>query len=154
MKKIVIVLIALTVCITGFSQTGTRTKRVIKIDDFEFHCDSCTVEEALKEAQETYYEAVADVNAHDSYEKSQKRVMIHGVDMSDIQSDENCSVYLVVKIDSLGNVVECRSTSKTNTYNNQLIDQVIKLVKEQVKYSQKDTVYFEFDEIRVNIMAN
>lgn len=65
------------------------------------------------------------------------RKLIVQPDFSGIRSDENCMIYLRVKIDANGNIVGTPQNDRdqTTTSNSVIIDEVIRRVKAQAKYN-------------------
>jgi len=155
-----------------------KTTRTIKIDDFEFTCDDCSFEEAIELAKESYYEALADVNVMDDNEKNHseefkqdekskidtrqpnnlkiKRVLISKPNTSQITSEETCKITLFIKIDESGKVVGTPTVDRVNTTtsNADLINQVIVLVKAEVKYTPVVGAIVEKKRLTIQVKSN
>lgn len=85
-----------------------------------------------------------------------KRRLISKPNTNSIQSDENCTIVLRVKIDASGDIIGTPTVDrdKTKTSNTVLINQVIAIVKSQSKYSEKKGAAPEGVILTVNISAN
>lgn len=67
-----------------------------------------------------------------------QRIMITSLDLSGIQSDESCTVYLRIKIDPDGDIVGTPQnvSSKTTTTNSSVINEVVRRVKAQLRFNK------------------
>ena len=71
-----------------------------------------------------------------------------------IYSDEPQTIYLKLTVNAEGEVVGGKSTSKTTTTDQRIINQVLTNVKSQVRYSKKPGASLEFVYLTVNVRAN
>lgn len=68
-----------------------------------------------------------------------KRTIIEKPSTASVDSDENCSILLKVRVDADGNVIGTPTVvrdSRTTTSNSVVLNEVVRLVKEKAKYSK------------------
>lgn len=68
-----------------------------------------------------------------------KRTIIEKPSTASVDSDENCSILLKVRVDADGNVIGTPTAirdNRTTTSNSSVINEVVRLVKEQAKFSK------------------
>lgn len=88
-------------------------------------------------------------------EDSPIRKQISSVDLSGIQTDSDETIMLQIAIDGGGNVTKASVIkSKTTTTDQALIDQVIKEVKRQLKYSRNTGAALKYEVYTVKLRAN
>lgn len=81
------------------------------------------------------------------------RVRYGNPNSDNIYSDENHSISLKLTVNAEGEIVSGKSTSKTTTTDQRIINQVITNVKSQVKYSKKPGAGLEFVFLTVKVNA-
>lgn len=158
--------------VNGTIKLQEQSIHTIKIDDFEMSCDDCTVEQLVKDALATYYEALADINNPDNqamksnnttsdptkYEKhvKVKRYLVSHPNTNNISSEENCSIVLSIIVAPDGSIVGkpiCVKQSST-TNNVKLINQVIEAVRTQTKFNEVEMTGNTREIITIRISAN
>jgi hypothetical protein len=82
------------------------------------------------------------------------RVRYGNPNNDNIYSDEPQTIYLKLTVNAEGEVVGGKSTSKTTTTDQRIINQVLTNVKSQVRYSKKAGASLEFVYLTVNVRAN
>ena len=82
------------------------------------------------------------------------RVRYGNPNNDNIYSDEPQTIYLKLTVNAEGEVVGGKSTSKTTTTDQRIINQVLTNVKSQVRYSKKSGASLEFVYLTVNVRAN
>lgn len=84
------------------------------------------------------------------------RKLIVQPDFSGIKSDENCKIYLIVKVDANGNIVGTpqNDRNRTTTSNSVIIDEVIRRVKAQAKFNSAKGAKVATLTIPCNVRAN
>ena len=82
------------------------------------------------------------------------RVRYGNPNNDNIYSDEPQTIYLKLTVNAEGEVVGGKSTSKTTTTDQRIINQVLANVKSQVRYSKKSGASLEFVYLTVNVRAN
>lgn len=91
----------------------------------------------------------------DDMEDSPNRRQISSVDLSGIQTASDVTILLQIAIDGAGNVTKASVIkSKTTTTDQALIDQVIKAVKSQLKYSRNTGAALKYEMYTVKLKVN
>lgn len=82
------------------------------------------------------------------------RKRLKGINADDIESNVDCTIYLKVMINAEGSVVSAVNDSKrTTTTNTAFINQIIDLVKKQVKYDKREGAAMETTVYTINVKA-
>jgi hypothetical protein len=82
------------------------------------------------------------------------RVKLTSLNIDDLQSNQSCKIALKLSINAEGNVVTASNIAgQTTTTDQRLINQVIELVKRQIKYNKKEGAIIEKISLIVSVQA-